>query len=203
MHFIYLCAIHLLKFIYLIIYKYRHTAINTTSASQKLPLAPHTPLPSLPHFHNLLPGHLVLFNRFPIFISGGAPAPPSPSPPRTDPIHLHVGRGTAPAANRRLHRCGEPLPARPPLSVSIGFPSRKHWDAGAAQHKQNCLKPKGHPRALSAIPFLPTAEWVFFCPRVPVRSDGSGSGVRAEPHLGQGHSCLLSRSLLLPSPKHK
>lgn len=148
MHFIYLCAIHLLKFIYLIIYKYRHTAINTTSASQKLPLAPLHPPPSLPHFHNLLPGHLVLFNRFPIFISGGAPAPPAPSAPHTDPIHLLVAGGGS------LPRCGSLSPPPSP-AVSMGFPSTTPWDAGAAQHKENLLEPKGQ---LSAQPSLPASS---------------------------------------------
>lgn len=197
MHFIYLCAIHLLKFIYLIIYKYRHTAINTTSASQKLPLAPPTHPPSLPHFHNLLPGHLVLFNRFPIFISGGAQLPRPPALPAPIPFTSTWAREPHPPPRGAGPTEGSLSPLPLPI-LSIGFPSHTHCDAEAAQHQQNYLEPKGHLRALSVTPFLLTAEWDFICSRVLVRGNGSSGG--GQSRTPPGAQTLLSTTMLpLPS----
>lgn len=145
MHFIYLCAIHLLKFIYLIIYKYRHTAINTTSASQKLPLAP--PKPPLPFLISTTCclGTLCcsIGFRFSLAVERRLPRPPA----LPTPIPFTSSR----AASGSLPRCGSLSPLPSP-AVSMGFLSQTPRDAGASQHKENLLQPKGH---LSAQPSLP------------------------------------------------
>lgn len=126
----------------------------------------------------------MLFNRFPIFISGGAPAPPAPSPPCANPIHICAGQGTAPTASGHLPCRGEPLLLTLPL-----LPSLKCWDAGAASSLRDtseCSQP--------SLSFQPLSGIVS-------AGNGSNSGDSTEPRLGHRHSWVLSHRLLVPFPQ--